>query len=80
MLQHFSFLGLTVCVLERYEDLKEEDHLVNLCVNEVALCRHCESGEWLWLQGEAAFEIHSFRDAEPQPVIPLNEKKNGEMS
>ena len=27
---------------------------------------HCESGEGLWLQGEAALQTHSFRDAEPQ--------------
>ena len=36
---------------------------------------HCESREGLWLQGEAAFETHSYRDAEPQSVIPLNEEK-----
>ena len=36
---------------------------------------HCESREGLWLQGEAAFETHSFRDAEAQPVIPQNDKK-----
>ena len=41
---------------------------------------HRESGEGLWLKEEAAFEMHSFRDAEPQPVIQLNEKKNNEMS
>ena len=37
---------------------------------------HCESREVLWLQGEAAFETHSFRHAEPQPVIPQNDKKS----
>ena len=37
---------------------------------------HCESGEVLWLQGEAASQTHSFRDAEPQPVIPPNANKN----
>ena len=36
---------------------------------------HCESGEELWLQGEATLETHSFRDADPQPVVPQNEKK-----
>ena len=35
----------------------------------------CESKEGLWLQGEAAFETHSFRDAEPQPVIPQHDEK-----
>ena len=37
---------------------------------------HCESGEVLWLQGEAELQTHSFRDAEPQPVIPPNANKN----
>ena len=36
--------------------------------------RHCEAGEGYWLQGEAALQAHSFRDADPQPVI---QKKNG---
>ena len=36
---------------------------------------HCESKEGLWLQGEAAFETHSFRDAEPQPMITQNDNK-----
>ena len=35
---------------------------------------HCESGEGLWLQGEAALQKHSFKDADPQPVIPQNKK------
>ena len=35
---------------------------------------HCESGEGLWLQGEAALQMHSFRDADPQPVFPQNSK------
>lgn len=29
---------------------------------------HCEFPDGLGLQGEAAFLMHSFRDAEPQPV------------
>ena len=33
---------------------------------------HCESGEGLWLQGEAVLQMHSFRDADPQPVIQQN--------
>ena len=33
---------------------------------------HCESGEGLWLQGEAALQMHIFRDTDPQPVIPQN--------
>ena len=32
--------------------------------------QHCEAGEGYWLQGEAALKAHSFRDADPQPVIP----------
>ena len=36
---------------------------------------HCESGNGLWLQGEAVLHMHSFRDAEPQPVIPPNAKQ-----
>ena len=40
---------------------------------------HCESGEGLWLQGEAALQTHSFRNADPQPVIPPNGKKNHGM-
>ena len=45
-----------------------------------ACAAHCESGEELWLQGEAALQVHSFRDSDPQPVIPPNEKKNHGMS
>ena len=43
----------------------------------VALKRHPESGEGLWLQGEAELQTHSFRNAgaEPEPVIQSNEKK-----
>ena len=33
-----------------------------------------------WLQEEAALQTHSFRDADPQPVISPNEKKNHGMS
>ena len=40
---------------------------------------HCYSGEALWLQEEAALQMHSFRDAEPQPVIPQDPKKNHGM-
>ena len=36
---------------------------------------HCESRDGLWLQGEAALQLHSFRDAQPHHVIPPNEKK-----
>ena len=40
---------------------------------------HCEFGEGLWLQGEAALQTHSFRDADPQQVIPLKENKTIEF-
>jgi hypothetical protein len=33
----------------------------------------------LWLQEEAASQMHCFRDAEPQPVIPHDPKKNHGM-
>ena len=36
---------------------------------------HCESEEVPWLQGEAALQTHSFRDADPQLAIPSNEKE-----
>ena len=29
-----------------------------------------EAGEGDWLQGEAALQAHSFRDADPRPGIP----------
>ena len=38
-------------------------------------CGHCESGKDLWLQEEAALQTQSFRDAEPQLVIPPKTKK-----
>ena len=41
---------------------------------------HFESGKGLWLQGKAAFQMHSFRDAESQPVIPPKAKKNNRIS
>ena len=40
---------------------------------------NCESREGIWLQGEAASEAHSFRYAEPHPVIPANSKNNYEI-
>ena len=52
-----------------------EDNVWGLEKRVWELARHCESGEGLWLQGEAAFQMHSFRDADPQPVIPQNLKK-----
>ena len=39
----------------------------------------CYSGEALWLQEEAALQMHSFRETEPQPVIPQDPKKNHGM-
>ena len=39
---------------------------------------HCQSGEGLWLQGDAALQRHICRDAEPQPVIPQNKEKTVE--
>ena len=51
-----------------------------LLIDRLLCTCHCESREGLWLQGEASFETHSFRDAESQPVIPHNSKKNHEMS
>ena len=35
---------------------------------------HCDAGEGYWLQGEEALQAHSFRDADPQPVIPKKER------
>ena len=40
---------------------------------------HCESGKELWLQGEAASQKQSCRDAEPQLVIQPKKKENHEM-
>ena len=37
-----------------------------------------ESEEGLCLQGEEAFQTHSFTDADPQPVIAQNRKKISE--
>ena len=36
--------------------------------------------EWLRLQGQAALQTHSFRDAEPQRVIPPNAKNHHGVS
>ena len=36
---------------------------------------HFDSVKGLWLQGEAALQTHSFRDAEPQPWITPDAKK-----
>ena len=35
--------------------------------------KHCVAREGYWLQGEAALQALSFRDADPQPVIPKRE-------
>ena len=42
------------------------------------ICLYCSLWVWegLWLQGEAASQTHSFRDAEPHQVIPPNAMKN----
>ena len=40
---------------------------------------HCESGEGILLQGEAASEAHSFRDTQPHPVIPENAKNHDKI-
>ena len=47
-----------------------------LCLYRGQFPIHCESGEGLWIQGKAALQTHSFRDAEPHQVIPQNAKKN----
>ena len=49
------------------------------CMQDFCHC-HCESWEGLFLQGEAALQKHSFREAEPQPVFRQNAKKNYEMT
>ena len=36
---------------------------------------HCVSRERLWLQVEAASQMQSFREADPQPVIGQNKNK-----
>ena len=64
----------------RFNPYEEETSLYNIKVNDwfgkvFAYTEFYESGEVLWLKGEAASQTHSFRDAEPQPVIPPNEKK-----
>ena len=51
-----------------------------LIAGYVTYIRQRESGEGLWLQEEAAFLMHSFRDAEPQQMIPPNAKKHYGMS
>ena len=45
---------------------------VQICRSTVP--KHCEAGEGYWLQGEAALQEHSLRDADPQPVIPKKRK------
>ena len=40
---------------------------------------HCESGKELLLQGKAALQTQSFRDAEPKLDIPPKTKKNHEV-
>ena len=42
----------------------------------VSLNIHCESGEGLCLQGQAASQTHNFTDTEPHAVIPPKSKKN----
>ena len=46
---------------------------MDLIVEYMEHILHCEAGEGYWLQGEAALQAHSFRDADPQPVIPKKE-------
>ena len=43
------------------------------CDGEVMVSPHSEAEECHWLQGEAALQGQSFRDADPQPVIPQKE-------
>ena len=59
-----------------------QEHTTILCSHNMSIrdcAYHCEFGEGIWLQGEAASEAHSFRDAEPHPVIPENAKNNHEI-
>ena len=39
--------------------------LLNLKDSHYKFAGHCESGEGLWLEGEAAVQTHRFRDADP---------------
>ena len=52
------------------------EHGANTLYSRVDWTGHCESGEGLWLQGEAAIQMHIFGDADPQSVIPKNQKKS----
>ena len=54
------------------EGPKNHDQFYHFCHGGGTHFLHCESGEGLWIEGEAALQTHSFRDAEPHPVIPLN--------
>ena len=39
--------------------------------------QHCKPGKWLWIQGEAALQTQSFRDADPpQNRMKVIEKRN----
>ena len=45
-------------------------------VKDFFVLGHCESGKELWLQGGAALQTQSFRDAKPQLVIPQKTNEN----
>ena len=72
---HFSLISSSPLLSSISTGLSGNVEMVlpNICIT------HCESGEGIWLQGEIASEEHSFRDAEPHPVIPENAKNNYEI-
>ena len=57
------------------DDVVTDSQLDVVRIQVTLLLSHCECGEGLWLQVFAASQTRSFRDAEPQQVIPPNAKK-----
>ena len=67
----FQYVCQSVRVCDTLPNLKAKGQL-----NAQSLNPHCESGEGRWLRWEAALQMHSFRGADPQPVIPQKEIKS----
>ena len=74
-----GFLGNVQSTANRKQFKIYSEKCVTFCA-QFSMFAHCESEEVPWLQGEASLQTHSFRDADPQLVIPSNEKKKHGMS
>ena len=71
-----TFLDFLLLVrLSAHYEILGVFHIQNSSFFKTLCTARCEVREQLWVQGEAVFQLHNFRNKEPQPVIKTRKKQ-----